>query len=75
LRAVSFEYIPVSAERAVACIERLENLADYEFRPSAVETMRWSASTWLSGATAKAWLRSRPLQSGSGDMYARLRCA
>jgi len=44
LRALSFEYIPVAIERAVECVNRLQQLGPYEFRASPVETMRWAHS-------------------------------
>lgn len=73
LPAVSFEFIPVAIERAVSCVERLATLGSYEFRPSPVETMRWGTDSWLGVPEISEWLRSQPLQGGSGDVYARLR--
>ena len=73
LAALSFEYIPVAAERALECVERLASLAtSYEFRPSSVETMRWATPNWLTADAIKHWLRSLPLEARSGDVYARL---
>jgi FkbM family methyltransferase len=72
LAALSFEYIPVAAARAVACIDRLLALGAYQFRPSAVETMRWASPAWLDADAMKAYLRALPLEAGSGDVYARL---
>jgi FkbM family methyltransferase len=71
LRALSFEYIPIAAERAVECVERLERLGLYEFRASPVETMRWANAAWLAAEDIKDWLRRLPLQAESGDIYAR----
>jgi FkbM family methyltransferase len=71
LAAVSFEYIPVALERALACVQRLSALGPYEFRPSEVESMRW-ATSWLSADAIREWLRRLPLSAGSGDVYARL---
>ena len=34
-------YLPVAAERAIACVQRLAALGDYRFRRSRVETHRW----------------------------------
>lgn len=72
LAALSFEYIPVATDRALACVERLLALGPYVFRPSAVETMRWASSSWLGADAIKAYLRALPLEAGSGDVYARL---
>ena len=72
LAALSFEYIPVSVERAVACVTRLTELGNYEFRHSVRETMRWADPRWLSAAEICAGLRALPLEDPSGDVYARL---
>ena len=71
LRAVSFEYIPIAAQRATACIDRLLQLGAYTFRPSAVETMRWATDRWLTSDEMKRWLHELPISGGSGDVYAR----
>jgi FkbM family methyltransferase len=73
LRALSFEYIPVAIDRAVQCLNRLQEIGSYEFRASAVETMRWVQPGWVGAEAIEAWLRSQPLSGGSGDVYARLR--
>lgn len=71
LPAVSFEYIPVAKERAVACVERLAQLGRYRFRPSPVETMKWATAEWLSVEQVTRYLRELKLDQGSGDVYAR----
>jgi FkbM family methyltransferase len=71
--ALSFEYLPVSKARAVACLERLEALGPYEFRRSEVETTRWANASWVNAQVIKAELDAMPLHGGSGDVYARLR--
>jgi FkbM family methyltransferase len=73
LRALSFEYIPVAISRAVDCVARLESLGRYEFRASAVETMRWVQPEWLDAEAITGWLRSLPPDGASGDVYARLK--
>jgi FkbM family methyltransferase len=70
LRALSFEYIPVTAERAVACIERLASIGDYRFRHSRVETMRWATPTWRSAEEMIRSLRALDIGDRSGDVYA-----
>jgi FkbM family methyltransferase len=72
LRALSFEFIPVSAARTVACVEQVMKLGAYQFRASPVETMRWAQAGWISGEEMIAWLRALPMSAGSGDVYARL---
>ena len=69
LRALSFEYLPIAAERAVACVERLATLGDYRFRRSRVETHRWWDQQWLDAPTMINSLRA-PSDGRSGDVYA-----
>ncbi len=71
LAALSLEYIPVTIERAVACIARLGELGDYRFRHSRVETHRFTAADWLTGAQMVAVLRQlATTDRRSGDVYA-----
>lgn len=70
--ALSFEYLGVVAGRAVACVQRLGGLGNYEFRTSSVETTRWAQDHWMDATETIAWLRALPLMSRSGDVYARL---
>ncbi|HKU39101.1 MAG TPA: FkbM family methyltransferase [Polyangiales bacterium] len=75
LAALSFEYIPIAVERALACIQRLQSLGDYEYRASPGESMRWAHETWLTHEAMSQWLRGLAVAAGSGDVYARLaRC-
>lgn len=71
LAALSFEYIPVAVERAVACVDRLRQLGDYRFRRSRVETHRWAGPDWLDGPAMVAELRRLvATDRRSGDVYA-----
>lgn len=70
LRALSFEYVPIAAERAVACVERLTELGDYRFRRSRAETHSWFDPVWLDAPTMINRLRTLP-DARSGDVYAR----
>lgn len=72
LPAVSFEFLGAVKERTVACVERLRELGNYEFRTSWVETTRWTEERWLRPDEVIAWLRTLPVSSRSGDVYARL---
>jgi FkbM family methyltransferase len=73
LPALSFEYLPAATELAVACMERLACLGDYRYNWSVGESSRFGSPEWIPPAAAKAWLRSRKPDAGSGDLYARLR--
>ena len=70
LPALSFEFLPVSRERAYACIDRLASLGAYRFRWSEGETMRWSSASWLDGDGIKEVLAAQPEEGCSGDVYA-----
>lgn len=72
LPALSFEYLPVAAERAIACVERLSALGDYGFRRSRVETHRWWDRDWLDAPAMITALGALP-DARSGDVYAVLR--
>ena len=69
LPALSFEYLPVAVERAIACVERLATLGDYGFRRSRVETHRWWDQHWLDAAAMIDVLHALP-DGRSGDVYA-----
>ena len=70
LPALSFEFLPVSRERAYACIDRLEALGSYRFRWSERETMRWCCPCWIDGDGIKEVLAAQPAEGCSGDVYA-----
>ena len=73
LRALSFEYLPMAHDAALAVLDRVGELGDYRYRYSAIETMRWAGDRWLDAAELLALLdRVRP-HGRSGDVYARLR--
>jgi FkbM family methyltransferase len=72
LRALSFEYLPAAHDMALAALDRVERLGDYEYNYSAVETMRLTSPRWLDADAISAALdHVRPL-GRSGDVYARL---
>lgn len=71
LRALSFEYTPAARTMAVDCIERLQQLDDYEFNWSISEQHRWQASQWVDGNAMIIWLQHLSPHADSGDIYAR----
>jgi FkbM family methyltransferase len=73
LRTISFEYIPLTIEVALACIERVGELGDYTFNRVAGEAARFVSPDWLSGPQMAAQLRALKPDEHSGDVYARLR--
>jgi FkbM family methyltransferase len=70
LAALSFEYIPVAAAQAIACVERTSALGDYRYRYSRVETHRWADRGWMEPQTMIEILGALPLGDRSGDVYA-----
>lgn len=71
LRALSFEYLPAAHAQALAALDRLGVLGDYEFNYSRVETMSWASPRWLD-ADGLVGVLDRVRASGrSGDVYAR----
>jgi FkbM family methyltransferase len=72
LPALSFEYLPPTHERSLAVLGRVQELGDYRYNYSPVETMRFASDRWLEAPDLVALLeRVRPL-GRSGDVYARL---
>lgn len=73
LRALSFEYIPAAIESSIRCIDRLDELGDYEFNCSVGETYRFRETSWLSSAAMRTVLHGMERHARSGDVYARRR--
>ena len=71
--ALSFEYVPAAQALARACVERLPQLGEYEFNCTAGEEHRWRFDQWLAGEQIMAFLANQPIESASGDIYARQR--
>lgn len=72
LPALSFEYVPVVKERAVACVCRLCELGTYRFNWSSGETHKLQSPYWLTAAEITAVLQQMTQTDKSGDVYARL---
>ncbi|MEP4545375.1 MAG: FkbM family methyltransferase [Saccharospirillum sp.] len=69
LAALSFEYIPASIDIALACINRLEDLGNYEYNLAPGETHRLQFDRWLTPGEMTRKLEVT--REGSGDVYAR----
>lgn len=72
LPALSFEYIPVVIETALGCMERLNELGEYEYNWRVSEFPRLRSPIWLPAQNMAARLRRMPPDANSGDVYARL---
>ena len=71
VRALSFEYLPMAHDAALAVLERVDELGSYRYNYSPIETMTWASDRWLDATELLALLdRYRPL-GRSGDVYAR----
>lgn len=70
--ALSFEYIPAALETSLGCIERLSQLGDYEYNWRVSEFPQLRSRDWLRPEDMCKHLQQMPLNSNSGDVYARL---
>ncbi len=68
--ALSFEYLAAARDVALACVDRLAALGEYEYNWSAGERQRLAVARWLEPAAIRAAIRG--VADGSGDVYARL---
>lgn len=71
---VAVEYIPATIDIAIACVDRMAQLEQYEFNLSPGETHHMLFSEWVSADTLKNELQRIVVNKGkSGDLYARIR--
>lgn len=69
---LSFEYLPATPHRVLACLERLEALGDYRFNWSVGESHRLARAAWCSPGEMRRFAEALPSAARSGDIYARL---
>lgn len=72
LRALSFEYLPMAHDAALEVLGLVEELGDYRYNYSPIETMRWASERWLDATELLALLEQYRPTGRSGDVYARL---
>jgi len=72
LPALSFEYVHVARDAAIACVEALERLDRYEYNHSRGESHVLAAPAWLDARQAIDLIDRLPDNADSGDIYARL---
>jgi hypothetical protein len=72
LPALSFEYLPATPEVALGCLQRLQQLGEYEFNWSEGESHRWALGAWVGVDRIREFLATLPLEARSGDIYARV---
>ncbi len=68
---VSFEFTTIARPVAIACMERLAELGDYEFNVALGESQTLTFSPWLARADMERHLMDLPHAANSGDVYAR----
>lgn len=69
--ALSFEFTTIQRDVALACINRLSELARYEFNVSLGEEHVLHQQTWISPPDMRDEITSFPGNVNSGDVYAR----
>jgi FkbM family methyltransferase len=70
LPLLAFEYLPATREIALACLDRLGKLGNYEYNWSVGEQMKLNPH-WVSAAQAATYLQSLPPAAREGNLYAR----
>lgn len=71
LKSLSFEFVPPMVDTAVACIDRLGNLGDYEYQWGVGEPPSLRGQAWVGPREMKRILADVPPSSKAGDVYAR----
>jgi FkbM family methyltransferase len=72
LPALSFEYLPPSKDRAIACVNRLREFGPYSFNVIRAEYPRFALADWVSAEVLCDWLNDRDLNDRAGEVYARI---
>jgi FkbM family methyltransferase len=72
VKALSFELTLIQRNVAHACIARCQALGYAQFNTSLGESQRFEHDAWIDAKTIAYWLDALPLQTNSGDIYARL---
>jgi FkbM family methyltransferase len=70
--ALSFEYLAVAADAALAALTLVDRLAAYRFNRSPGESLRFPVPEWRPAAAIAAELGAPGRREASGDIYARL---
>jgi len=71
--AVSVEFYPKTTQRAIECIELLENLGKYEYNWSYGESQKMNETQWLTASRMKDIFAHYKPDDPYGDFYARLK--
>lgn len=68
---ISFEYLTISRDRAVSCIDRISELGNYEFNWTLSEFSKLLSPKWLDATQMKHAVLRMAEGTYSGDIYAR----
>ena len=72
LACLAFECLPAAREIGLACIDRLEQLAeDYRYNWVVGEQHRWARADWCGADTLRDMIRDMNADAGGIDIYAR----
>jgi FkbM family methyltransferase len=72
IAVISFEYLPAALGRAMACLDRLDELGAYRYNLVRGEGFRFESDDWLSSKEMRVWLPQIARDGRPGDVYARL---
>lgn len=75
IKALSFEYLPAMMSIALACIQRLRHLADYEFNLVPGELPVFASKRWMDDTQIVEQLNPIPTTQRAGEIFARLKRA
>ena len=70
--AVSLEFVAGALDIAIAGMDRLAELGDYEFNVISGEQREYRFARWQDRRRVRMWLEAHASDYGSGDLYARL---
>lgn len=73
ITALSFEVTTIQRDVATDCVQRMEELGDYEFNLSLGEDHILRHDAWISASAMCAEITALPDAANSGDVYARRR--
>ncbi len=70
---LSFEYLSIRIAKTIECIDRLEEISEYEYNWSYGESHKMESNTWLNAREMIEIFAPYTHKNRSGDVYARLK--
>lgn len=71
LPCLSLEFYPATIQNSILCIERLEQLGNYEYNWSTAESQQFNSPNWLPPSDMTAIFQGYRREDKYGDLYAR----